>query len=534
MHSIFFRIYVGIFFTLVSISILIYIFLQLINEHRLNQYIYNVANGTMTLITEGISRHEGIKKKEWVNIIEKLSGLNLKLSDDLPKWISDKDKLKLSQNKLIIKANVQLKNAELIVKVPNSSRQFIRTIIEGYDEKLARVAAQLILNDLGRYPITERKQRLKLIQKKFGFPVNLLNINTIKLDYLHLRRIHKGEVVVTISDTTHEPFFKVYAIFGNSGLLLSLGPIPIFDWFPPNIIILLTFFGLISLAIGSYFLVRPLENRLQQMEKEISKVGTELLPSIPIKGDDAISRFAHGLNQMALRIKTLLDEQRELTHAISHELRTPVARVKFRLANLSNKVHQNPEVDKIIRDINFDMDEINKLTDEILTFFGLQANNQNNTSVRFNVLHQLEKIIYDTQLLHSYLHINLFVNAESQQATGVEHLIKRAIQNLINNAAQYAKITIDVKIDISKTEIRICISDDGPGIVEKNWEKIFSPFTRLDKSRNRASGGYGLGLPIVKQIMELHQGNVTVSESKYKGSSFCIQWPVVQQVIKKS
>ena len=104
----------------------------------------------------------------------------------------------------------------------------------------------------------------------------------------------------------------------------------------------------------------------------------------------------------------------------------------------------------------------------------------------------------------------------------------RAIQNLVGNAGRYAKGRVKVRCSVADDICRVDVEDDGPGIPEEDWDRVFSAFARLDDSRTRASGGYGLGLSIVRRIMYWHGGRAMVGRSdELGGARFSLIWPRV-------
>jgi two-component system, OmpR family, sensor histidine kinase RstB len=525
MRSIFFRIYSGMLLATLLIIALLYTGFQQYNQYRLNTYLDNVAKGTFTLIAQGIARHHGEKRQEWFEVVKRLTGLNLTLSSQRPQALDTGQLKHLRSGEMLIRPDLGDKVATLFVAIPGEDNLFLSTEIDDVNEQLSRVTALLILNDLGRHPKLQRDKELIKLQQNFGFSLTLSDINIAPLDATQLRRVKRGDIVVSLNDTTFDnPYIQVFAKYGNSGKLLILGPITLFNWFPSNVILLLGFLGLVLLALCSYGLVRPLERRLQVMEVEVDKIGTALAPSVPVQGDDAISRFALRVNSMASRIQGLLEEQRELTHAISHELRTPVARLKFRLETLNSPASEDKR-QQAIDGINKDLNELNTLIDEILTFASLDSGSANWNQQPLNIKQMLDNLANETSLLSPHLHIKVNTDTSTDTVTGVEHLLNRALQNLLLNATRYARENVHVSFNSSTTDYELRVADDGTGIHEQDRERVFTPFTRLDKSRNRASGGFGLGLAIVQQVAQWHQGSVVLGRSELGGAEFIFRWP---------
>ena len=135
---------------------------------------------------------------------------------------------------------------------------------------------------------------------------------------------------------------------------------------------------------------------------------------------------------------------------------------------------------------------------------------------------ELETIRGDTSITVECASLGLDVEAE-------ERYLHRVLQNLVTNALRYARSSIVMRVQESEGRVLIYVDDDGPGIPEHERERVFKPFARLDKSRHRASGGYGLGLSIVKRIVDWHGGEIRVEESPAGGARFTVELPRTQQ-----
>lgn len=118
------------------------------------------------------------------------------------------------------------------------------------------------------------------------------------------------------------------------------------------------------------------------------------------------------------------------------------------------------------------------------------------------------------------------IHATHAQYHGDAHLLARALSNLLNNAKKFARQHIDVIFEQTAEQYIISVADDGDGIPEEHRAQIFQAFYRLDQSRNRETGGYGLGLAIVESIAQAYQGNAYVTTSQYGGACFQIAWPI--------
>ena len=283
--------------------------------------------------------------------------------------------------------------------------------------------------------------------------------------------------------------------------------------------------GLVLLLVGisGVLLVRPLEKRLDNLVSSVDKIGQEKqFSKITVMGDDGLGRLATHINSMAERIQSLLQHQRELTHAVSHELRTPIARLRFRLELLA-AAGNDEERAKRISGIEKDLTELNSLVDEILTYAKLDSDSPGMNMETLDVQQLMDNIKDSVGLIKGDIDIEW--HCEMQAISGDRHYLHRALQNLTGNALKFAASVIRVSVKKDGQDILICVEDDGCGVPEENWESIFEPFARVDSSRNRKSGGYGLGLAITKQIVQWHEGVIKLTNSDLGGAKFLIKLP---------
>jgi two-component system, OmpR family, sensor kinase len=239
----------------------------------------------------------------------------------------------------------------------------------------------------------------------------------------------------------------------------------------------------------------------------------------------AVYPLAQCMNQMANQIGTLLEAQRQLMHSVSHELRTPISRIEFSLALLRDQQQgqqrnqpYDPALEKRIVSMEEDLRELNALVSELL---GLNRLEQE------PVLHKeeldLSAFLHDCagKMEHalSEKRLSLALPGETHVIVADRRLLARAVGNLLENAAKYAESRINLRAHIEKSgETVIIVEDDGPGIPAIERDRIFEPFYRLDRSRDRASGGFGLGLAIARKAVRLHGGDIDACASPLGGA----------------
>ena len=234
---------------------------------------------------------------------------------------------------------------------------------------------------------------------------------------------------------------------------------------------------------------------------------------------------------MAERIQRLIAMQKELSSAISHELRTPIARMRFAVEMLPD-ADTDEERERVRAMMGDDLDELDSLIDASLTYsrFERELPELNLTSVE--LASWLNESVDAIRILGKSLELTVDCSAlpGGQQVELDLKSMPYALTNLLRNAIKYAKSRIVVSAQVADGRALIHVDDDGIGIPPEERQKVFSAFTRLDRSRDRATGGYGLGLAIVKLVLEQHDGTAAADASPLGGARFTLSWPLLHTV----
>ncbi len=214
-------------------------------------------------------------------------------------------------------------------------------------------------------------------------------------------------------------------------------------------------------------------------------------------------------DRMRKRILRHLNQRSEMLSGISHDLRTPLTRIKLQLAFINDK--------EITNKLSRDVDEMEKMLNEYLQF---SRSNFTEKSEKFN----LSELIMSTA--KKYENKNILVNQESEIFfSGRKNLIQRCLNNLLDNAVNFSK-NIKVTQQKVKRSVLIFVEDDGPGIPSTEYENVFKPFYKVDKSRNQTKSSVGLGLSIASDIIRSHGGNIELGKSEMGGLKIKIVLPV--------
>jgi two-component system osmolarity sensor histidine kinase EnvZ len=214
-------------------------------------------------------------------------------------------------------------------------------------------------------------------------------------------------------------------------------------------------------------------------------------------------------DRMRKRILRHLNQRSEMLSGISHDLRTPLTRIKLQLSFIKDK--------EITNKLSRDVDEMEKMLNEYLQF---SRSNFTEKSEKFN----LSELIMST--VKKYGNKNILVDQETEVFfSGRKNLIQRCLNNLIDNAINFSK-NIKVTQQRIKRNILIFVEDDGPGIPSSEYENVFKPFYKVDKSRNQTKSSVGLGLSIASDIIRSHGGNIELGKSQMGGLKIKIFLPV--------
>jgi len=214
-------------------------------------------------------------------------------------------------------------------------------------------------------------------------------------------------------------------------------------------------------------------------------------------------------DRMRKRILRHLNQRSEMLSGISHDLRTPLTRIKLQLSFIKDK--------EITNKLSGDVDEMEKMLNEYLQF---SRSNFTEKSEKFN----LSELIMST--VKKYGNKNILVDQETEVFfSGRKNLIQRCLNNLIDNAINFSK-NIKVTQQRIKRNILIFVEDDGPGIPSSEYENVFKPFYKVDKSRNQTKSSVGLGLSIASDIIRSHGGNIELGKSQMGGLKIKIFLPV--------
>ncbi|AOA59109.1 sensor histidine kinase BfmS [Acinetobacter larvae] len=530
-HSIFLRIYAGLVILVVLVAIFGYLLVQIINYQRAQEYRESLTDGISYVISEGVARQKTRQQKiDWISDAADLLEMPMYYLDSSKIDLSRAEQKRIENQKAAVRFDAKKGVAYLIMGIEGDPQHYLYVKIDSLTERQMKVLPVFIWDYLAYYPGQE-EEYLKKIQKHFYYNLSIEKISNLALDSEQFGRIQSDQNLVIYRDSAsvRGTTISILAPLANAkDRVLVMGPMPMFNWMPFKLAAGITLLSLFLLSLGVYGLIVPMQRKIKQVNEALNIMKTgDMTLRVPVEGHDEMASLASSYNSMSDHIQRLIEAQRELMRAVSHELRTPVARIRFAMEMLADesdhdlRIQQTEMIDK-------DIEALNTLIDEIMTYAKLEQGTPSlefEEIVLFDVLDQVrtetEALKTQKQIVLKDLPRDVIVEAEYRY-------LHRVVQNLTGNAIRYCDHIVQVSGGIeSHTGLAfVCVEDDGPGISKEDRKRIFEAFARLDDSRTRASGGYGLGLSIVSRIAFWFGGRIDVDQSpSLGGARFIMYWP---------
>ncbi|WP_277061406.1 ATP-binding protein, partial [Rivihabitans pingtungensis] len=280
---------------------------------------------------------------------------------------------------------------------------------------------------------------------------------------------------------------------------------------------------LIGLSLGLPILLwlRPHWRGLQQLEQTARRVGDgDLSSRTGLPPGSSLGRVGRTFDQMTEQLQAMLASRKQLTDAIAHELRTPLVRLRYRLAMLAE-----PPTTEEQQGLERDLGALDALIEEMLTYARLDRPELPLQCSDLELGRWAGERLPDWQALRPDRRLALQLPAHPLPWRGDIRLLDRALENLIGNALRHATSRVSLTMSRQQDHYLLEVADDGPGIDPALAPQIFEPFVRLDQSRDRRTGGTGLGLAIVRSIARHHGGEVQLLPAE-TGARFCLRLPV--------
>jgi len=252
---------------------------------------------------------------------------------------------------------------------------------------------------------------------------------------------------------------------------------------------------------------------LQHFKRAAKNLSIDLHSNpINIDGPSVVRETAAAMNEMQKRIQKLIQDRTQILAAISHDLRTPITRMKLRSQFINDA--------GLMKDYMRDLSEMEEMIKETLSFARNDAEKENKRNL--DLVSLLEVVCSDAvDMGHK---VNFQSRIQRVSILGRPLALKRAFTNIIHNGIRYANV-VNVVLSLKQQFILVRIEDDGPGIPEEDFERVFAPFYRREQSRSRDTGGVGLGLAVTRHIIEAHGGKVLLANRRPRGLRVTVELP---------
>lgn len=294
---------------------------------------------------------------------------------------------------------------------------------------------------------------------------------------------------------------------------------PLGWWRPPYSVVWLFIFVALAVALGAYPIVRRLTKRLEALQQGVERWGEgDLSRRLPEEGHDEVAFLAQRFNIAAQRVQSLLLSHKALLANASHELRSPLARIRMGL-ELLDKPHSEKSREEIARNIH----ELDQLIDEILLASRLDSAAADSTSLEAADLVGL----CAEECARTGADLDVLSDPSKLELMGDARLLRRALRNLLENAHRHGDGAVALQLQRVGQQIEARVCDHGPGVPPDLRERIFDPFYRLPGASER-DGGVGLGLALVKSIAHQHGGNVRCDSQLGGGACFVLSLPLAR------
>ena len=383
-------------------------------------------------------------------------------------------------------------------------------------DDLMKSSLYLMRSELREIPPHDWARTIKELDLNLSFKLRIEPLKKYDLDAPTMQRLRGGDIVAL------DDQYTFIQRIPRSHYVLAVGPVP-YLYFLHQMrlldLVLLAFIA-ISLAFPVFIWMRPHWQDMLRLEAAAQRFGDgHLTERIHFDSASSFERLGVAFNQMADNINALIASKKQLIDGIAHELRTPLVRLRYRLEMSENLTAAESQA------LNRDIGQLEALIEELLTYARLDRPQNELKLTTPDLPGWLRSYVEDVQSVNPQR--RLLIDSMNGDYGALDmRLMERVLDNLVNNALRYSDNTLRISLQLNGSRATLSVEDDGPGIAPEARQQVFEPFVRLDPSRDRATGGCGLGLAIVHSIAQALGGVVSCDASDLGGARFCFTWPV--------
>jgi signal transduction histidine kinase len=371
---------------------------------------------------------------------------------------------------------------------------------------------------LARLPQEKLPEAAGLLSQDFNLLISLVDSQSVALPHSLAQQLSEAGGLYLVSE---QESYLLKRIPHHAGYLLHLRLPVLAEQADYSTDLMLTIMLYIGVSLIIVLWTFPLTRRLHLLNTMSAKFGGgDLSARMPPSRFSYIKLLENSFNAMADRIETLLLDNKILARSLSHDIRTPVACLRFGIEAAMSTTSVEKK-DKYLTRMDSEVTRMEEMTNAFLEYAGMERQMGSVKLQSVDLVHWLSTLCKDFEELAAQQQVTIDIDIQlSSLACEIDNQwFYRALQNLLSNAIDYADKQVSCILKVTEHDIVIHVDDDGMGIPEQEQKSVFEPFIRLDVDRSRESGHFGLGLAITTKIMDWHQGSVMASNHSSLGGA---------------
>jgi len=381
----------------------------------------------------------------------------------------------------------------------SSETKLYENLIEGFHSELSHTSQEHLT------------QKVKRLSEQFHVNISIKDTNSIALPQeLHQQLSQIGGL--QLADESGAYLVKMLSNFPTKLIQINIPNPPVRD---NAYDIFLTIFLYLCIGLILVLWLFPLTRRLYLLNVTASEIGSgNISARVPASRFSYLHIFERSFNNMAHQIEKLFNDNKILARSLSHDIRTPMACLRFGIdAAITTKDLDKKNI--YLKRMDDELTRMEEMTEAFLEYASLEKHGFHLRLDNTNINELLSSVGNDCATLAEKNNVTLSYSIASQPIYhDIDfHWCYRALQNILSNAIQHAKSTVNISATIEEQSLFITIEDDGKGIPKDKQEVIFEPFIKLDKDRARADGHFGLGLAITAKVVDWHNAKISATNS---------------------
>ncbi|MBU2863802.1 hypothetical protein KO489_08130 [Reinekea forsetii] len=507
MNNLFTQIYIRMAIGFIATTLLILALLTVLVDRRYESFVEKSAIPAGNLVSSGWLAASGDEQTAWLDLVSSLTNTTWQLNE-----------MSLNSPIEIIHSSWIQQSAEVNIRLTNQLAVCVK--VSNWRDWYIGIG-WLILNDISLQPSDKRQAYFEQLQLEMPWQLERVDREEESLSKLSLRQLKSGQAVFLPAQDQQSDWLYLP---GGAEQVIKIGPIARFETFS-----ILQWFGVLTLAlsilaIALTLITRPIYNRIEDIRRGLADfTENKGYLSLPTDYSDNLGLMAKHIEDLSNDLIKQAEQNKQLNMAVSHDLKTPIARLKFAL-EMAKENQSFDQLETMDRDIQL----LTNLINELLLYHQLNSTKHSELEP-FDIAHSLYKQVRET--VPSNFELKLQVSHTKMMVPIDPSHWRRLSQNLIDNAMQYGQKRLSIHLKAHKHCIEFKVNDDGPGLTPRDFESFLMPFQRKDQSRGTLNLNHGLGLSLVQAVTAHYDGQLSLEPSALGGCCISVTlplWPKTQ------